>query len=41
MKQEVRYNVRKENNILVKLMGKCGKCKKWGNVISAKLGRRE
>jgi len=28
MEQEVRYDVRKENNIEVKLMGrKCGKCK--------------
>jgi hypothetical protein len=32
MKQKVRYDVRKENNIEVKLMG---------NVVSAKLGRRE
>jgi len=29
MKQEVRYDVRKESNILVKLMG---------NVVSAKIG---
>jgi len=41
MKQEVRYDVRKENNIEVKLMGKYGKCKNGGNVVSAKLGRRE